>query len=152
MRRLEQDSRDLQTKMAKLQVEHASAVAKGVGHAVDNSTHKLLIAEAESEYRSKRELAWQDQVYILQNATQRESYRTVIERYVLLLLFIVLIVILFEIVILYYIIILILSQQTYSFLAIYGSVSATDRIVFSLHFNYQRTSMKNSPWKWHRWG
>jgi len=81
VRRLEQDSRDLQTKMAKLQVEHASAVAKGVGHAVDNSTHKLLIAEAESEYCSKRELAWQDQVYILQNATQRESYRTVIERF-----------------------------------------------------------------------
>jgi len=85
MRKLEGESRTKQTLLTELNVQHASKVATSIGKSAanfaSNDTQQLFVLEAESKYRTKRELAWQDQVYILQNATQRESYRAVIERF-----------------------------------------------------------------------
>mmetsp|Transcript_19731 Transcript_19731/g.22567 ORF Transcript_19731/g.22567 Transcript_19731/m.22567 type:complete len:504 (-) Transcript_19731:167-1678(-) len=67
---------DLRTKMNDAKVNNQRSEEQR-----DNDQGKAVQLKEENDYMTKREKAWRDQVWLLQNATQREAWRTVVERF-----------------------------------------------------------------------
>mmetsp|Transcript_11202 Transcript_11202/g.17323 ORF Transcript_11202/g.17323 Transcript_11202/m.17323 type:complete len:472 (+) Transcript_11202:218-1633(+) len=83
IREMEKSSRDMTKKYRDLETQ-LQRERDHRGNQVELSEeHREAYLEVEGErnYLSKREKAWMDQVYVLQNATQRESTRAVMERF-----------------------------------------------------------------------
>jgi len=83
IRDLEKQNREKEKQVSELRrkVAEVASSTKRNEKKNDEEKGKAMELEAENDYMTKREKAWRDQVWLLQNATQLEAWRTVTERF-----------------------------------------------------------------------
>lgn len=83
IREMEKSSREMTKKYRDLErsLQREQENRAGASDAMEEHRSAFMEVEGERNYLSKRETAWMEQVYVLQNATQREATRAVMERF-----------------------------------------------------------------------